>query len=190
MNNQFDATNYPEGEPSRLNAGYRWAWTRSDITSVYSTDLYTLNYDLLSVATGTVRRFVAGKVDGAHVIELTKTETDIDAGEYRWQAIIVRDSDSAEVLVDEGTVEVVERLGETSSHAYKVLMAIRATIEGIATREQQSYSIAGRTLSRYTPEDLMKLEKEYSRRWKMEKDKIDKLNGKKVNNTVKIKMSA
>jgi hypothetical protein len=52
-------------------------------------------------------------------------------------------------------------LYDNRSHAKKVLDAIEAVLEGRATRQDQSYSIAGRTLALTPIPDLMKLRAVY-----------------------------
>lgn len=196
MKNLFSTENYPTVEPNELVVGARWAWTRPDITSAYPTTAYTLKYrfNLLS-ANGAVKTFTATKTDGAHVVEVASATTaDYAKGDYSWQAVVVRDSDNEEVVVDQGySILITKMSGETAdsrSHTYITLMAIRATIQGSATREQQSHTIAGRSLSRRSLEELTKLEQEYNRRWNDEVRNQRRKSGRKAGNRVLAKMRA
>lgn len=179
MENVFDTANYPDAVPSTLTAGSRWAWTRSDITSAYPTSLYTLKFRLSLLADPyTDYSITAGKVSGAHVVEVaTSVTSGYAAGDYDWFAIIVRDSDSEEVTVDRGSVTIQPDMGaapgDTRSWVLRVLTAIRATIEGTASKEQSGYSIGGRSLTLRTPGELLELEQEFSRRWKQEQAKTN-----------------
>ena len=66
-----------------------------------------------------------------------------------------------------GKIEVLEDLSAISgvhdgrTHAKKVLDAIMAVLENRATKDQESYSIAGRTLSRTPLADLQTLRDRY-----------------------------
>lgn len=192
MINQFDSDNYPDQEPDALIAGARWAWTRSDITETYPTASYTLKYLLtLQSSGGTQVTITAGKVSSAHVVEVGQSTTDgYGAGTYKWQAIIVRDSDSEEVVEDEGFLTVAAQTGDIRSHVLTVLQAIEATIEQTASKEQASYSIAGRSLSRRSPQELLELKREYQALWEQEKQKIDRQNGRVSKPRVLLQMEA
>lgn len=169
MDNLFDT--YPDAEPAVLTSGSLWAWTRQDITDAYPPSLYTLRYRLaLQVSPYTVKTITAGKVSSAHVVEVT--DPDYDAGTWRWQAVVVRDSDSAEVIVGTGMVEVIAKVSgavlDTSSWVYKVLTAIRATIQGSASKAMAVTTINGRTLQSRTLAELLELEREFASRWDAE----------------------
>lgn len=193
MDNLFDITNYPDSEPPTLTAGERWAWKRSDITNAYPTALYTLRYQFIqqdSVAASFI--VTAAKTDAQHVVTVPiATTAEYSPGVYEWQAIVVRDSDSQEVVVSRGYLDVKTLTGDTRSWTYRVLVAIRATIEGTATKEDSSYSIAGRSLSRRSISELLELEKEFQTRWDNEVKELDRENGRTVNQRrIYLKMGA
>ncbi len=192
MKNQFDINNYPDSEPSELVAGSRWAWTRPDITEAYPTADYTLKYQFIELAEdGSEFTHNANKTDSKHVFELAIADTSgISKGDYILRAIIIRDSDSEEVVIDEHLLLVKTESDDARTHVYKVLMAVRALIEGKATTDQQTLTVNGRTLTRFTPEEWIKLENEYSKRWLREKQALDRKNGRSGSNKTLIQMSA
>lgn len=196
MQNQFSVENYPDQVPSELTAGARWAWTRSDITDAYPTSAYTLSFRFTELASPyTQQTITAGKVTSAHVVEVAIADTAgaYVAGDYSWQAIITRDSDDEQALVDQGIVKILPDItgaGATSSWVYRVLTAIRATIEGTASKEQSAYSIGGRSLSLRSVAELLELEKDFARRWRDEKNAIDRNAGRTSGSRVLVKMSA
>jgi len=192
MINLFDSANYPDTEPASIIAGSRIAWTRSDITATYPTDSYTLVYKFKPQESGwDIETITANKTGSAHVVELSKSATaGYKPGDYRWQAIIVRDSDSEEIVVDEGFSSVSVQSGDIRSHTLTVLQAIRATIEGTASNEQAEYSINGRTLKRRAIAELVELEQLYASRWATEKATLDRENGRSSSARVLIKMGA
>ena len=196
MENVFDSSNYPDAVPSSLTAGSRWAWTRSDITSVYPTASYTLKFRFSLLADPfTDYSVTASKVSSAHVVEVaTSVTSGYAAGDYDWFAIIVRDSDSEEVTVDRGSVTIQPDMGaapgDTRSWVLRVLTAIRATIEGTASKEQSGYSIGGRSLSLRTPGELLELEREFHKRLKQEQAEINRAAGRTAASRVLVKMGA
>lgn len=195
MKNLFDSDNYPDSVPEELFVGNRWAWTASAITAVYPTALYTLEYRFcLQEASHSDFDITASKVSSAHVVEVGQATTAAyNEGLYWWQAVVIRDSDSEEVTVDQGftnlNYDLGTHAGDTRSQTYKTLTAIRATIAQTATKEQASYSVAGRSLSRRTPSELLELEREFARRWEDEKKDIARKNGRTVRNRTVVKLS-
>lgn len=165
--NLFD--DIPDSEPSELTAGDLWAWTRSDLTADYPPASYTLKYVFFSQSsTLTKFEFTASKVDDTHKVNIAGTTTKgYKAGDYQYQIQIIRDSDSELVTVGEGFFKVLPALtsatGDIRSHARKVLDAINATIEKTATKEQQSYTVAGRSLARRSIDELLTLRDRYQR---------------------------
>lgn len=192
MNNLFDTDNYPDAEPTELVIGSRWAWKRSDITDAYPTSLYTLKYVFADQERLSNKiEITASKISNAHVVEVPIATTGTYySGDYFWKAIVIRDSDSEEVAVSEGHATLKTQSGDIASHTYKVLLAIRAVIEKKASKDQMSYSINGRSLARYTFEDLTKLEQHYTRRWNNEKSAVDRKNGRAGKHRVLTKMGA
>ena len=76
--------------------------------------------------------------------------------------------------MDSGSWEVVPNIRtdtstEVQSHARKVLSAIEAVIEGRASQDQMSYSIAGRSLARMPIEDLLLFRDRYRSEWLKDK---------------------
>lgn len=190
MNNLFDTDNYPDAVPSELVAGSLFGWKRSDITAAYPTTDYTLKFRLVRLDSPyTEYEITAGKVASEHLIQETSTAS-YAAAEYRWLAIVVRDSDSVTVQVDEGLLTIRPLAGQDNSHVYRTLMAVRAVIEGTASREESAYSINGRSLSVRTPAELMELEREYSKRWRQEKAALDRQAGRAAKSRVLVKMEA
>jgi len=147
----------------KLRAGDTWKWRRDDLVS-YPASEWTLKYYFLKAGKQIVITAVA---DGnSYKVEVSKTETkDYPAGIYGWIAKVSKGNE--EYTVDTGTVEILPDLAsaatgyDTRSQTKKILDAIEATLEGRATKDQQSYSIAGRTLSKIPIPDLIVLRDKY-----------------------------
>ena len=74
---------------------------------------------------------------------------------------------------------------DNRSHAKKVLDAIQAVLENRASQDQMSYSIAGRSLSRMTIDDLMRFRDRYRAEYNRE-IKLKRIKNKQdTGNTIK-----
>jgi|TARA_Y100000289_G_scaffold66127_1_gene81610 hypothetical protein len=193
MANLFDRDNYPTQEPDLLVVGDRWMWRRPDLVADYPTADYALTYEFHDDAGG----------GGSHKFTITATETTTDyiveiasattasytAGEYNWYAFITRSSDSQRIAIDEGHTKIELNFANTNadnrSHAKKVLDAIQAVLENRASQDQMSYSIAGRSLSRMTIDDLMRFRDRYRAEYNRE-IKLKRIKNKQdTGNTIK-----
>ena len=114
--------------------------------------------------TGSIITINASADGDAFTIEETSTSGNA-AGEYKWFAYVTRTSDSKRVTIVEGTIQVREDPGGASvdrrTHAEKALGAIEAVLENRASKDDLSYSIGDRQLSRIPVGDLLKLRDYY-----------------------------
>ncbi len=167
MPNAFDSINFPTREPAELTVGDRWMWKRQDLGAGYPPATYSLKYSLRLGGAGTTEVEIAATGSGSdYLVEVpSATTAAYTAGTYAWQAYITRTSDAQRILVGTGTVTVVANrdasTADPRSHARKVLAAIEAVIESRATKDQEEYSIAGRSLRRTPLEDLIVLRDRY-----------------------------
>lgn len=168
MSNLFDSANYPTSEPAELVAGDRWTWIRDDLGVDYAPASYALTYSARLEGTGATEISITASESGSdYVIEVAAATTAAyTVGVYHWQAYITRSSDSERVTVDSGTFEVIaDRDNATTdprSHVKITLEAIEAVIESRATKDQESYSIGGRSLSRTPLKDLIMFRDKYA----------------------------
>ena len=195
MSNIFDRVNYPTQEPDEIVAGDRLTWRRPDLASDFDPSEYALTYEFHEDSGG----------GGSHKFTITATETSDDyiievgssttanytAGDYVWYAFITRSSDSERVSVDEGRTEIVVNFANTNadvrSHAKKVLDAIEAVLENRASQDQMSYSIAGRSLSRMSIDDLMTFRNRYRAEY-LREIKLARIKNKQDSgNTIKVR---
>lgn len=196
MENGFSSANYPNAVPEQLTAGSRWAWTRSEVTTTYPTASYTLKYRIRPLDLSSAGwEITASKIALAHVVEVSQATTKVyQSSECEWSAVIVRDSDSEEITIEQGHVTIRAEYGAnpgtTRSWVYETLAAIRLNLKGTASKEQAAYSIGGRSLSLRTPAELLDLEREFSKRWRLEKQSSDRAAGRIAVGRVLVKMSA
>ena len=169
--NAFDSSNYPSAVPAALVSGDRWAWKLGNISSAYPSTSYSVKWvaRLESGADNASEISVTGSPSGAdYLFEVASSSTaGYGRGRYAWQLIVTRTSDSERVVIDADSVEVVAdrdtQTGDLRSHARRMLERVEAMLEGTADLSVQSYSIAGRSLSRYSPAELQDLRDTYRR---------------------------
>lgn len=178
MDNLFDVDNYPEIEPSSVVKGSLWTWKRSDLSGVYNPTAYDLQYKFSNRDDGSEFTITAGVIDNIFVVEAeVSDQVEAMVGYCQYNTFIVRKSDSKKIQIFEGFMDIeAETSGE--SYAYATLKAIRATIQKTASKEQQAYSVAGRSLSRRTVQELLELELEFQKRVENERTEANRNAGK------------
>lgn len=126
----------------------------------YSAADYVLHYVLLSSLARIT--FDASASGSSYLVSVDKatTATWKHEGWYDWTAYVTDTGDTEEHSVYAGKTEIVLRadiapIADRRSHAEKMLAAVEALLENRATKDQQSYSIHGRSLTRMTPAELV-----------------------------------
>jgi|APSaa5957512493_1039668.scaffolds.fasta_scaffold00772_8 hypothetical protein len=104
-----------------------------------------------------------------------------DDGEYRYQVTVT--DDNTITTIEEGIFIVRPSFKGTDpkdhrTHNEKMLQAIKDVLEGKATHDQESYTIAGRSLTRYSWEELLLVKTQY------EKNIVVERKRKGYNNTI------
>ena len=194
MSNIFARVNYPTQEPDTLVVGDRWVWRRDDLVSDYPLDEYALEYRFTEDSTGNTNAFTiaATEAESTYLVEIASAVTaSLTAGDYQWAAFIIRSSDNQRVVIDQGRTEILPNLQNTTadlrSHAKKVLDAIEAVLENRASQDQMSYSIAGRSLSRMSIDDLMTFRNRYRAEY-LREIKLARIKNKQDSgNTIKVR---
>lgn len=195
MANLFDASNYPSQEPETLVIGDRWVWQRPDLVTDYPTDQYALTYEFhCDSGGGGNHKFTvtASETSTAYVVEVSSVTTaGYNAHLYKWYAFITRTSDSQRVAVDNGITTLVVNYADSNAdvrtHAKKVLDFIQAVIENRATVDQSSFTIAGRSLSRMTIEELFMVRDRYRAEYNEEVKKARIRNKKPSGNLIGVR---
>lgn len=137
---EFEAEDYPAPEWT-LTAYLRGA-TAIDIPAIGAEEIHTFEVAGSVTAGYTPGRYTASirATDGSDVFEL-------EGGEI-------------EILAD---VAALDPGHDPRAHAERTLEAIEAVIEGRASKDQQSYTINGRSLERTSISDLLLLRDTYKR---------------------------
>lgn len=158
----------PTTEPTEPRAGLTWQWRREDLGQ-YPAGVWTLTYYFKKTGSTGANFSVAAVADGSYfAVSVEKTTTQgRTPGHYTWVALVGNGTEQHEV--DRGNLQLLPRYdNETNlddrSHARKVLDAIRALLEGRASKDQEEYAIAGRRLKRMPLSELRQLERDYAAR--------------------------
>jgi len=195
LSNAFDRANYTTKEPSTLVLGDYWAWRRDDLASDYPVGSYALTYEFHEDSGGGGNHkftLTATEADDTYYIEAASSSTtSYSIGDYIWEAYITKTSDSNRIMVDSGRTEITENLANTNadlrSHAKIVLDAIEAVIENRATMDQSSMSIAGRSLSRMSIDELLTFKDRYKAEY-LKEIKLARIKNKQGSgNTIKVR---
>jgi|TARA_Y100000033_G_scaffold48118_1_gene54488 hypothetical protein len=195
LSNAFDRENYSEKEPNTLVLGDYWAWKRDDLADTYPVSSYSLTYEFHEDSGGGgTHKFTltATEADDTYYIEAASSSTTgYSTGDYIWEAYITKTADSNRVMVDSGRTTITENLANTNadlrSHAKKVLDAIEAVVENRASMDQSSMSIAGRSLSRMSIDELMTFRDRYKAEYLKEIKLARIRNGQGSGNTPKVR---
>lgn len=146
----------PTTTPNQILAGVSSSWSRN-LGGYPAGDGWTLSYAL--VKSGNRITFNSSASGDDHLIVLAPATTAAwDPGVYRFQAFVTDGTNRH--LVESGQLEVlVDFTSQTTghdprSHAEKMLDAIEATLEGKASKDQMSYSVGGRSITRLSPAEL------------------------------------
>lgn len=159
----------PTTEPEKITAGDTVKWYKS--VTDYTPDTATLTYRFVPQFTDSSDAAIdptsvtgADNSDDRWLVTVSAAVSGaLDPGDYKWYAQII---DGTEVYtVDSGTFTVFPDPTATSydarTHVKKTLDAINAVIEGKATKDQEAWTVEGRSVSRYSFESLMALRDKY-----------------------------
>lgn len=147
-------------EPESFIAGNTVKWTKS-LSDYKPEDSWVLKYYFIKAGTQQIIT-ATDNSDSKHLITLTAAQSaDWPVGEYKWQAVVTKTTER--YVVDSGSLTVVVDFAQqTSGHDSRtywetVLENVKAVLEERATKDQSSYTISGRQLSRTPLGDLIAL---------------------------------
>jgi hypothetical protein len=185
LSNKFDSANYPSQVPAVLQKGDFWAWKKPNLSTDYPLASYSLKYKFYLIDGSTASNFTidATESNNEYIISTSST-TSQTAGDYRWDAIIKRTSDNVELIIEDGYSTILDNA--VRSHAKIVFDSICAVIENRASMDQSSMSIAGRSLSRMSIDELLTFKDRYKAEWLKEVKMARIKNNQGSGNTIKV----
>lgn len=182
MSNVFDSVNYPTTEPTLalynrpIVEGDTTPWIKTGYITDYPASEYALKYEALINGSPAHRFDVTGSgASGEWVFSISASDSaSLNVGIYQWNLYVTKSATSERIRLEHGEWEVVQNINtdhatDPQSHARKVLSSIEAVIEGRASIDQSSYSIAGRSLSRMSIDELLLFRDRYRAEWLKEK---------------------
>ena len=170
----------PTTVPERLVAGDTWTFKQSfgdypaDPDGDGAAGTWTLTTEVVGSSTD-LGTFTATASGADHLTTVAAATTaGWAAGDYSFQQFVTENDTGERHLVGQGWLEVVANLATATtfdgrSHVKKTLDALQATILGKASKDQESYTIGNRSLSRMSPEELIAWESHYKALWAREK---------------------
>jgi hypothetical protein len=142
--------------PEKIHAGDSIAWKKS-LSDFPADDSWILSYYFTK---SDLQITFNASADGSdHLVDLDNTETTSwQAGEYSYQALAIKGTETK--TIDEGIIEILPNLAAASSglearpHIFIMREALRAMVQGKATKDQLSLSINNRSISTYSPSEV------------------------------------
>lgn len=177
MSNLFDAANAPSAVPEKIVVGDFIQWKRTDLSSDYPPASYTATYIARITGGGASEIQVTGtNSDGIYLFTVTSaTSAGFTAGQYHWQLEIVQNSSGNRIVVDRGYFEAIVDLdannADPRTHAEIMITKIESLLSGKADSDVANYSIAGRSLTKLTFQELIQARDYYKQEYR--KEEID-----------------
>ena len=193
MANLFDAANAPEGEPSEVTVGDFIQWKRSDIVADYPPSLYSAEYVARITGGGeTEIKLAATEFDTYYLFTVdSATSADFVPGIYHWQLEITQTASGNRLVVDTGSFEAIPDLDSNQAdpriHAEIMIDKIETILQGKADSDVGSYSIAGRSLTKLTFQELLEARDKYKAEVVQYKNKELLKRGKSNGSTIKVR---
>ena len=193
MPNLFDVANAKEGEPTQIVVGDFIQWKKTDIAQDYPTATHSAEYVARITSGGSDEIKLAGtEATGYYLFTAdSDTSSDFAVGRYHWQLEITETASGNRLVIERGEFEAIPDLDVNQAdpriHSEIMLAKIETILEGKADSDVGSYSIAGRSLTKMTFDELMIARDRYkSEVLKHRREQLVK-RGKASANTVKVR---
>ena len=193
MANLFDADNAPEGEPSEVVVGDFLQWKRSDLVGDYPASEYSAQYVARITGGGSNEIKLTGVGSATEYLFTVPSETSADflAGYYHWQLEVTQTSTGNRLVVDIGDFKAIPDLDDNQAdpriHAEIMISKIETILEGKADSDVSNYSIAGRSISKMTFDELLAARDLYRRELVAHERKELLKRGKSNGSTIKVR---
>jgi hypothetical protein len=193
MANLFDPQNAQDREPDTVTPGDYIQWTRRDLAADYPPADYTATYVARISGGGSTEIQVTGtNYNGAFLFSVSSEDSaDFVAGAYHWQLEMVRDSDSARIVVDTGEFVARPDLDingtDPRTHAEVMVSKIESLLEGKADADVSEYSIGNRSLTKMSVPDLLRWRDYYRTEMRRELMKRRQKQGRRAGNQIHVR---
>ena len=168
MANLFDSANAPTGVPTEVVVGDFIQFKITQFSDDYSNSLFTMRFVARISTGGATEVNVAATASGDdYLFSISSaTSANFTVGTYHYQLEIERNSDNERIVVDRGEIDIVtdyDNQVDPRQHAEIMLGKIESILEGKADSDVSSYSIAGRSLTKLSPDELVQWRDYYRR---------------------------
>jgi len=188
-------TEIPEKEPVNFHKGETVVWKRTDLGTDYPVGSYAMSWTArLESNGGTSFSATVTEVDDYYKFTLDNSATGgYTTGDYIWVLKVTQSSDSEELIIDTGKITVKDNYfgstGDTRSHAKIMVDKLESLIEGKADSDVSSYAIAGRSLNKLTPEELIRWRDYYKAEYNREVAEFRIGNSEGSGNMIKVRFN-
>ena len=189
MANLFDSANAPTGVPTEVVVGDFVQFKITQFSEDYSNSAYTMRF-VARISTGgatEVKVDATASGDDYLFAVPSATSANYSVGTYHYQLEIERNSDNERIVVDRGEIDIVtdfDNQVDPRHHAEIMLAKIESILEGKADSDVSSYSIAGRSLTKLSPDELVQWRDYYRREVSAIKRKEAIKHGRKPKSTI------
>ena len=189
MANLFDSANAPTGVPTEVVVGDFVQFKITQFSEDYSNSAYTMRF-VARISTGgatEVKVDATASGDDYLFAVPSATSANYTVGTYHYQLEIERNSDNERIVVDRGEIDIVtdfDNQVDPRHHAEIMLGKIESILEGKADSDVSSYSIAGRSLTKLSPDELVPWRDYYRREVSAIKRKEAIKHGRKPKSTI------
>lgn len=190
MANLFDADNAPTEIPAEIVLGDFVQFKLTEYSSDYDNSLHTMAL-IMRAGTGANLEFTINATNSGNDYLFTAdsaTTSGYTASHYHYQLEVVETSSSNRIVLDQGEIDILHDLDvnnvDPREHAEKMLQKIEAVLENRADGDISTYSIAGRSLTKMSPEELLTWRDYYRREVKAHKRKLDVKHGRRTSSTI------
>lgn len=155
--------------PATLVAGDSWAWADAAAFVSHPPEDWQVTVTLRPVTGGTGLAVDAVPAPPAYTFAVAASATaPLPPGEWYWTVLATHRTQDARARLASGRFAVLPdpaaTTGDRRSVNERTLAAINAALEGRATKDADSYTIEGRSISRTPIADLLRLQALYERR--------------------------
>lgn len=193
MANIFDSASAPTIEPEVFTVGDFGQWKRPDLSRDYPPTDYTLTYVARLTAGGSSEiKVVATNDNGVHLFTVTSAESaDYTPGVYHWQLEVQQNSSGNRTVLQTGEVTIQVDLDvnntDPRTHAEIMVGKIETILQGKADSDVSSYSVAGRSLTKMTFQELIDARDYYKKEVVKYRNDLAVKNGRKSSSTIKVR---
>lgn len=190
MANLFDADNAPKEVPRSIVIGDFVQFKLTEYSTDYANTAHTMTFMARSGTGANVEFSIVATNSGNDYLFTADSATTAayTAGLFHYQVEVLETSSSNRIIVDQGELDITVDLDvnavDPRTHAEKMLQKIEAVLENRADADVSSYSIAGRSLTKMSPEELLTWRDAYRREVKAYRRKLDVKHGRKTSSSI------